>query len=35
MKKYLENGDCASVLKGKAGIGIGFVNGDIEILFLK
>lgn len=35
LKRYLENGEYASLLKSKAGIGIGFVDGDVEILFSK
>ena len=35
LKQYLENDEHASILKSKAGIGIGFVDGDIEILFSK
>lgn len=35
LKQYLESGAYAGVLKSKAGIGIGFVDGDVEILFSK
>lgn len=35
LKTYLENGTYAEVLKGKAGVGAGFVDGDIEIIYLK
>lgn len=35
IKKYLEGGEYAGVLKSKEGIGIGFVDGDIEILYIK
>lgn len=35
LKQYLENGEYANILKSKEGIGIGFVDGDVEILFTK
>ena len=35
LKQYLENGEYAYILKSKEGIGIGFVDGDVEILFSK
>ena len=31
--KYLESGAHCEVLKSKAGVGIGFVDGDLEILY--
>ena len=33
LKKYLQHGKCADLLKSKSGVGIGFVDGDIEVLF--
>lgn len=35
LKEYLEKGKYADVLKAKSGVGIGFVDGDIEILYSK
>ena len=35
LRQYLECGEYANILKSKQGIGIGFVDGNIEILFLK
>ena len=35
LREYLDRGQLAHVLKGKDGLGIGFVDGDIEILFHK
>ena len=35
LSKYLEEGKYADVLKSKSGIGVGFVDGDIDILFSK
>lgn len=35
IKKYLEQGAYSHVLKNYQGVGIGFVDGDIEILFTK
>lgn len=35
IKKYLEEGVYSHVLKNYQGVGIGFVDGDIEILFTK
>lgn len=32
LKEYLDDGKYADILKAKAGIGIGFVDGDVEIL---
>lgn len=33
LKKYLNSGKYANVLKEKSGIGVGFVDGNIEILY--
>ncbi len=35
LKQYLESGEYAGILKSKAGVGIGFVDGDVELLFSK
>ena len=35
LKQYLENGEYAHILKSKESGGIGFVDGDVEILFSK
>lgn len=35
LKEYLKNGKRANVLKAKSGIGVGFVDGDLEILYAK
>lgn len=35
LRQYLEDGEYAHILKSKEGIGIGFVDGDVEILFTK
>lgn len=35
LKDYLENGTYAMALKEKNGIGVGFVDGDIEIIYQK
>jgi len=35
LKQYLQKGKCADVLKSKFGVGVGFVDGDIEILYIK
>ena len=35
LKQYLENGLHAALLKSYAGVGVGFVDGDIEILYSK
>lgn len=32
LKEYLENGKYAEVLKSKSGVGVGFVDGDLEII---
>lgn len=33
LKEYLQKGKYAEVLKSKSGVGIGFVDGNIEILY--
>lgn len=33
LQNYLQTGQYADLLKSKSGVGIGFVDGDIEILF--
>ena len=35
LKEYLKNGKYADILKAKSGVGVGFVNGNIEILHVK
>lgn len=35
LTEYLEKGKYADVLKSKSGVGVGFVDGDIEILYQK
>lgn len=35
LKEYLNNGKYADILKAKSGVGIGFVDGSIEILYAK
>ena len=35
MREYLRAGKYAALLKSRRGVGIGFVDGDIEILFHK
>lgn len=35
LTEYLKNGKYADILKSKAGVGIGFVDGDIEIIYQK
>ncbi len=35
LKEYLQSGKYANTLKSKAGVGVGFVDGDIEILYAK
>lgn len=35
LKQYLEEGKYADVLKSKSGVGVGFVDGDIELLYTK
>ena len=33
LKEYIKSGKYAGVLRAKSGIGVGFVDGDIEILY--
>ena len=33
LKRYLKNGKYADILKAKSGIGVGFVDGNIKILY--
>lgn len=35
LKRYLESGKYADVLKAKLGIGVGFVDGNVEIIYVK
>lgn len=35
VKEYLKNGKYADMLKGYDGVGIGFVDGDVEIVYKK
>lgn len=35
LKQYLSNGKYADLFKSKQGVGIGFVDGNIEILYSK
>ncbi len=35
LKRYLESGKYADVLKAQFGIGVGFVDGNVEILYAK
>jgi hypothetical protein len=35
LKQYLEAGKHAALLKSRAGVGVGFVDGDIVILYAK
>ena len=35
LKEYLKNGKYADILKAKSGVGVGFVDGNIEILHVK
>ena len=35
LKEYLENGKYADVLKDRIGVGVGFVDGNIEILYTR
>ncbi len=35
LKRYLRNGIYADILKAKSGIGVGFVDGNIRILYSK
>lgn len=33
LKNYLENGAYSDILKSRSGVGVGFVDGDIEIIY--
>lgn len=33
LKKYLNDGKYADLLKSREGVGVGFVDGDIEIIY--
>ena len=33
LKEYLENGLYADLLKSRCGVGVGFVDGDVEIVY--
>lgn len=33
LKNYLENGEKSDILKSKEAVGVGFVDGDLEIIF--
>lgn len=35
LKQYLENGTHADILKAYSGVGVGFVDGNMEILYVK
>ena len=35
LRKYLENGKYAELIKSRTGVGVGFVDGNIEILYSK
>ena len=35
LNRYLEKGKHADLLKSRAGVGVGFVDGNIEILYSK
>lgn len=35
LKRYLKSGKYADILKAKSGVGVGFVDGDIVILYSK
>lgn len=35
LKRYLESGQHTAFLKAFAGVGVGFVDGDLEILYVK
>lgn len=35
LKRYLKSGKYSDVLKAKSGVGVGFVDGDIVILYSK
>ena len=34
LKKYLNDGKYADLLKSREGVGVGFVDGDIEIIYI-
>ena len=34
LKKYLNDGKFADLLKSREGVGVGFVDGDIEIIYI-
>ena len=35
LKEYLKSGQYANALKEKSGVGVGFVDGDIELLYVR
>lgn len=35
LKEYMKSGKYADVLKGRMGVGVGFVDGNIEIIYKK
>lgn len=35
LKAYLKNGKCAKLLKSQSGVGVGFVDGDVKILYTR
>ena len=35
LKKYLNEGKYADLLKSQKGVGVGFVDGDIELLYMQ
>lgn len=35
IEEYLKHGEYADILKSRSGVGIGFVDGDIENLYIK
>ena len=35
LKEYLKSGKYGAVLKETAGVGVGFVDGDVEILYVR
>ena len=34
LKKYMNDGKYADLLKSREGVGVGFVDGDIEIIYI-
>lgn len=34
LNKYLADGSRADILKSRQGVGLGFVDGDVEILYV-